>query len=76
MINLSNIPLKRMEEIIVKFGYVRIRTKGGHSIWSKDEASRPIVLQTHKDPVPRMVVFNTIRDLGITKDEFLKVLNH
>ncbi len=49
------------------------RTKGGHEAWKKPGLTRPIIFQTHVEPVPEMVVKNAIRDLGISREEFLAI---
>lgn len=40
----------------------------------KKVSRAPIVLQTHKDPVPLHVVQNNLRTLGMTLDDFTKVV--
>lgn len=39
----------------------------------KRRLTRTIIFQTHVDTLPEMVVRNAIRDMGITKEEFLQV---
>lgn len=73
MKKLSNISIADFRKILTALGCDYYRTKGGHEAWKKFGLSRPIIFQTHVNPVPEMVVKNIIRDLGITRDEFLAV---
>lgn len=74
MKNLSNITISEFRQVLDMFGLEKDRTKGGHEAWMKKGMLRSVVFQTHKDPVPEFVVKNAIRDLGITRREFLSVL--
>ncbi len=71
---MSNIPLRDVRFFLKAVGCIKKRTSGGHEIWHKEGITRPIVLQTHKDPVPLHVVQNNLRTLGMTLDDFTKVV--
>lgn len=43
-------------------------------MWSKAGMVRPIVFQTHIDPLPEFVVKNNIAVIGISRKEFLDIL--
>lgn len=74
MRNLSNVTLAELRAILTKLGLQVERTKGGHEMWSKEGMLRPIVFQTHKQPIPEFVVQNAIKTLGLTKKEFIAML--
>ena len=74
MRNLSNITLAELRAILALRGLTVERTKGGHEMWSKEGMPRPVVFQTHKQPIPEFVVQNTIKTLGMTKKEFIALL--
>jgi hypothetical protein len=38
----------------------------GHEKWSKEGLLRPVVFQTHIDPIPEFIVKNNLRNLGLT----------
>ena len=40
----------------------------------RDGLRRPVIIQTHEDTVPELVVRKTINDLGITRKEFIALL--
>ncbi len=67
---LKNIPLKVMREYLSCKGLKIIRQKGGHEIWSGKSLARPIVLQSHIDPVPEFIVRNCLRTLGENPEDF------
>lgn len=75
MKKLSNVKISDLRISLKALGLEKIRTKGGHEMWSKDGMVRPIVFQSHIEPVPEFILKNIMRTLGITKEEYLNVLN-
>lgn len=76
MRKLSNITIAEFRQILAILGLEKDRTKGGHEAWIKTGMTRPVIFQTHKDPVPEFIVRNAIRDLGMTRQEFLDILEN
>lgn len=74
MKKLSNITVKEFRELLLRLGLQPLRTAGGHEIWMKSGLRRTIVFQTHVEPIPEFIVRNTIRDLGMTRQEFMEIL--
>ena len=74
MKKLSNITVKEFRDLLLRLGLQPLRTAGGHEIWTKTGLRRTIVFQTHVEPIPEFVVRNAIRDLGMTRPEFMDVL--
>lgn len=74
MKKLSNITVKEFRDLLLHLGLQPLRTAGGHEIWTKQGLRRTIVFQTHVEPIPEFIVRNTIRDLGMTRQEFLEIL--
>lgn len=74
MKKLSNITVKEFRDLLLRLGLQPLRTVGGHEIWTKAGIRRTIVFQTHVEPIPEFIVRNTIRDLGMTRQEFLEIL--
>lgn len=70
----KNIPLKKYREFLKHVGCTHIKTTGGHEKWTRKDLLRPIIVQTHIDPVPEFILLNGLRGLNITKKEFLKIL--
>lgn len=74
MKKLSNVNIKEFRALLVSLGLTCDGIQGGHEKWSRAGMSRPVVFQTHVEPVPEFIVKNAIRDLGMTRQEFLDIL--
>jgi predicted RNA binding protein YcfA (HicA-like mRNA interferase family) len=72
--HLRNIKLNLFRKFLQNKGCICIRTKGGHEIWKNPMGKRPIVLQSHEDPIPEFIIKNNLRNLNLTKDDFLEWL--
>lgn len=71
---LSNISLEDYRLFLKKAGCTSTSIKGGHEKWTKQGLLRPIIVQTHVDPVPEFIVKNALRSLGLTKMDFFRIL--
>lgn len=71
---LSNISLGTMRAFLHHQGLKHIRTAGGHETYCKQSLRRPIIIQSHIDPVPEFVVLNAIKPLGFNKKSFNEYL--
>jgi hypothetical protein len=73
-LKLSNIPLADFRRYLFDEGCSRVeqgtKGRGGHEKWTKDGLLRPITLQTHIDPVPELIIRNTLKTLDKTKKDF------
>ena len=69
--HLHNVPLKLYRSFLKEQGCCCNRTSGGHEHWSRHDLSRPITVQTHVDPVPEFIILITLRQLGLTKKDFI-----
>ncbi len=76
MRNLSNVTIAEFRAIMVLLGMTKVRTKGGHEAWMKAGMTRPAIVQTHVNPVPEYVLRNNLRVIGISRDEFLTLLEN
>lgn len=75
MKSLSNVSLREFRAVLLLLGLKKVRTKGGHEAWMRAGMSRPVIFQTHKDPVPEFVLRNNLRSLGMSKSDFLSLLD-
>ena len=41
----------------------------GHGKWNKEGMLRPVVFQTHIDPIPEFIVHNNLRNMGLTASD-------
>ena len=76
MRKLSNISLKEYRTTLSRLGRSPVRSKGGHEAWMKTGMTRPVIFQTHVEPIPEFVVRNNLRNIGITKEDFLAILEN
>lgn len=72
---LSNIPLKEFQAFLELAGCTYIHTKGGHEKWTRSDLFRPIIIQSHIDPVPERITRNLIKLLGLTREDYLEIMN-
>ncbi|MCB0714204.1 MAG: type II toxin-antitoxin system HicA family toxin [Ignavibacteriae bacterium] len=71
---LSNVSLQVLRKYLQQCGCEYQRAKGGHEKWVKDGFTRPIVLQSHIDPVPERIVKQCLSLLGVSRKEFERAL--
>jgi predicted RNA binding protein YcfA (HicA-like mRNA interferase family) len=74
MKSLSNITIAEFRYILQHMGLSKVRTRGGHEAWKKEGMLRPIIFQTHVDPIPEFIIRNNLRNIGLLKEELLKML--
>lgn len=75
MRSLKNISVSEMRLILKLFGFVLARTKGGHETWKKTGMiGRPVVIQSHVEPIPEFIVKNAITAIGVSRQEFIDAL--
>lgn len=71
---LTNVRLDDYRDFLTKAGCKKSRIEGGHEIWTRNDLTRPIVVQTHESPVPEFIIRNALRNLGLTKKDFFDIL--
>jgi len=72
----NKLPILRTNEvlrILLKLGFQRRRKKGSHLILAKN--NKRIVIPIHEGrDIPKGTLLNIIKQAGLTKKEFLKLL--
>jgi len=71
---LSNVKYSDYLEFLVKAGCKKVSIEGGHAKWTRCDLTRPIIVQTHEDPVPEFIIRNALRNLGLSKQDFFDIL--
>ena len=71
---LSNVSLDDYRDFLRKAGCKKIRTEGGHEVWTRKDLLRPIIVQTHIRPVPEFIIQNALRNLNLTKKDLFNIL--
>lgn len=71
----GNLSLSTVRKLLVRQGCNLIGTKGGHEKWSRSDLLRPIIIQTHIDPVPNFIVLQIMRALSISRNQMEGILS-
>lgn len=69
----TNYNWKEIDRFLVHIGCEFKRQKGSHRIYKKDGVVKLIAIPEHKT-ISIGVVMQTLRNLGVEKDEFLKII--
>lgn len=70
----GNLSLSTVIKLLERLGCKCIRKDKGHFKFSRKDLLRPIVLQTHIDPVPQFIVKQIMRTLKISNDQMEDLL--
>ena len=71
-VRLGNISIAEFKDFLESKGRVRVDNGNeGHEKWEKPGITRPIIYQTHIDPIPEFIIRNNLRNLEITRKEFV-----
>ena len=73
---LHNISIAEFRSFLKHHGLNYIRTKGGHEIWSRKDLLRPVIFQTHIDPIPAFIIKNNHRTMGLTTKDLRNFLSN
>lgn len=76
MNGIKNIPLNTFRRYLVSQGLKEISTKGGHQKWSRKDLSRPVILQSHIEPVPIHVIKSNLRTLSVSLEDLLNWISN
>lgn len=74
MPRIQSIHWKEFEKFLVKVGCEFKREKGDHRVYWKNGIKRPIVIPRDIS-LPAFIVLNNLRVLGISRDEYLKIIS-
>lgn len=71
---LSNISIAKFQAFLDLALCKQIGINGGHEKWARADLNRPIIFQTHINPIPEFIIKNNLRVLGFTKKQFFQIL--
>jgi hypothetical protein len=71
---LSNVPVRDFKEFLTKCECKHIKTEGGHEKWTRSDLIRPVIFQTHVDPIPEFIIKANLRTLNLSKQDFFNIL--
>lgn len=72
--HLRNITIAEFQSFLELAKCEYIHTKGGHEKWTRADLRRPIIFQTHIDPIPEFIIQNNLRVLGYNKKLYFEIL--
>lgn len=72
--HLRNISISQFESFLELACCKYTKTKGGHAKYLRSDLNRPIIFQTHIDPIPEFIVKNNLRLLGVSRKQFWEIL--
>jgi predicted RNA binding protein YcfA (HicA-like mRNA interferase family) len=75
MPRLTPVHWKILEKIFLAAGFRFARQEGSHRSYVKPGVSRPLVIPTY-DEVPVAIVRNNLKTAGISREEYLNLLEN
>jgi hypothetical protein len=72
---LSNVSIAQFEAFLELAQCKFIHTKGGHHKWTRSDLNRPLVYQSHINPIPEFIVKNLLRLMKYSKNDFFDILD-
>jgi predicted RNA binding protein YcfA (HicA-like mRNA interferase family) len=73
MPRIQSIHWKEFEKFLFKVGCKFTREKGDHRVYWKEGLKRPIVIPRDTS-LPAFIILNNLRVLGISREEYLKII--
>ncbi len=70
--HIHNITIAEYKATLTQLGCNFVGIKNGHEKWTRKDLLRPVIFQTHIDPVPEIIIQSNNKTLGITKNQFLE----
>lgn len=68
------IPYEKLVRIIKSEGFVLVRERGDHMIFTKAGILRPVVIPRY-DALPVFIIKNILRTAGITRERYFELLD-
>lgn len=72
--HLRNISIAQFQAFLELALCSHIGINSGHEKWARADLRRPIIFQTHINPIPEFIVKNNLRSLGCSKSDFFAIL--
>ena len=71
---LKNVSISQFESFLELCHCKYIKNDKGHAKYFRSDLNRPIIFQSHIDPIPEFIVKNNLRLINMSKDDFFDVL--
>ncbi len=73
MPRITPINYRKLVKVFEKKGFVYLRTKGDHLVYTKEGITRPVIVPMYKQ-IPEFIILNNLKTAGITREEYLNLL--
>jgi len=73
-VGLRPLPADKVVKVLVKAGFKPVRQRGSHVILKRDDGRVTVVPIHRGEEIGRGLLSKIIKDAGLTKEEFLKLL--
>ena len=64
-----------LRKILIHVGCKQLGINSGHQKFTRSDLRRPIIIQTHVDPVPEFIVLQIMRTLSLKRADMKKIVN-
>ena len=71
----GNVTLSQLRKILIHVGCKQLGINSGHQKFTRSDLLRPIIIQTHIDPVPEFIVLQIMRTLSLKRVDMEKITN-
>ena len=71
----SNVSLSLLRKILIHVGCKQLGINSGHQKFTRSDLRRPIIIQTHIDPVPEFIVLQIMRTLSLKRADIKKIVS-
>ncbi len=72
--HLRNVSISQLESFLELCLCKFIKNNKGHVQYTRSDLTRPLIFQSHIDPVPEFIVKNLLRGLGYSKNDFHDII--
>lgn len=72
--HLRNVTIAEFQAFLELAKCTFIEINSGHEKWTRADLKRPIIFQTHINPIPEFIIQNNLRILGYNKKCYFEIL--
>ena len=73
MPRLAPVHYRKLEKVFKNKGFIYVRTKGDHLVYTKKGIDRPIVIPMYRE-IPEFIILKNLKTARITRKEYLDIL--
>jgi len=73
MPRIAPVHYRKLEKVFKNKGFVYVRTKGDHLVYTKKGIDRPIIIPVYRE-IPEFIILRNLKTAGISRKEYLELL--